>query len=497
MKKFFSFAVLIVIPFLFFGCSSKDLMLEASENADYYQIVASLDEDAHTLQANEEITMKNRTNSELCCLKFHLHPNAFSKDAKKNCAVSSFQESKAYDGQKSFGGIEILSVSIDDLAANFVIEGEDKHILSVDLQSFMKPNQSLKIDINFVLTIPKVNHRFGYGNSTLNLGNWYPVLCVFENGEWDTQGYLPVGDPFYSKISNYEVTLSYNKNLSLASTGSLIEEKIENETKISTYKALAVRDFAMVLSNNFSILEQDVSNTKIKYYFYDDENAEMHLKTCVDAINTFNELFGEYPYETLCVVKSNFLHGGMEYPNLVYVSDQIQNEAEYNNVIVHEIAHQWWYGLVGNNELSYGFIDEGLAEYSTALFYDKNTGYEYKKSEVIGNALSSYLLFCDVYKEAYNNLNTAMNRNVSTFNTETEYVYLTYVKGLLMFDSIADTIGEKKMIKCLKGIVLDYSFKEITPNELIACFEKYSKRKLQSFITSWLDGTVVLEELNG
>ena len=187
----------------------------------------------------------------------------------------------------------------------------------------------------------------------------------------------------------------------------------------------------------------------------------------------------------------------MEYPNLVYISDKITNESEYNNVIVHEIAHQWWYSLVGNDEKKYGFIDEGLAEFSTAVFYELNDDYELKKADVIGNALSSYLLYADVYKEVYGSFNASMNRPISAFNTETEYVYLTYVKGLLMFDSICDAIGEKKMFKCLKGLFDDFCFKEVTPQELIECFEKHSHRKLKSFITSWIDGTVVLEELSG
>jgi len=495
MKKLYLILSLLFVPIMFFGCSSKDVIQKVSENCDCYKITASLNTQEKTLSATEQFFWTNKTQDTLSSVLFHLHPNAFKEGAKTNYAVSQTQENRAYSGEKDYGGITINSVFCGENSLNFKVLGEDEHLLEVELNEAILPKKSTVIKIDFSLDIPKVNHRFGYGDNTINLGNFYPILSVYENGEWNRQGYLSSGDPFYSKVANYEVSLSYSDDYSLKSTGNLMTESAKNGQKTSVYSALAVRDFAMVLSKDFKEISQKVDETLVSYSYYEDENPEVHLKTAVDSLNTFNELFGAYPYKTLCVVKTNFLHGGMEYPNLVYVSDQITNESEYNNVIVHEIAHQWWYGLVGNNELKYGFIDEGLAEYSTALFYEMNDGYAATKEEVIGNALSSYMLFCDVFKEVYGELNSQMNRDIQTFNTETEYIYLTYVKGLLMFDSIENTIGQKRMLKCLKGMVSDYAFCEITPKEMIECFEKYSKRNLQSFITSWLDGSVILEEI--
>ena len=496
MKKLLFLAIML-FPLMFFGCSENPNINELSKNLNSYNIVATLDEENKTISATEEVEIKNNSDEKLDFVCFHLHPNAFKENRKKNFAVSLSQEERAYDGEKSYGSIEILKVLENGEEREFFIEGEDEHIMKANTQNLAKKGAKTTLSIQFFVSLPKVNHRLGYGERFINLGNWYPILCVYEDGEWDTDGYLPTGDPFYSKMANYSVTLSYGDDLTLCSTGNLVSESEQNGIKTSTYNALCVRDFAMVLSQDFEKIEQNVSGVDVRYFYYDDETPETHLKTAVDALNTFNELFGKYPYSVLNVVKTGFLHGGMEYPMLVYVSDQISNENEYNNVIVHEIAHQWWYSLVGNDEKKYGFIDEGLAEYSTALFYEMNDGYKLTKEEVIGNALSSYLLYVDVYKDVYGNFDASMNRPISAFNTETEYVYLTYVKGVLMFDSICDAIGEKKMIKSLKGLFEDYCYSEVTPGEMIDCFEKHSHRKLKSFIVSWLDGSVVLEELGG
>ena len=494
MKKLL-LSILFVLPILFVGCSKIDDLNEVSKNLNSYDIVATLDAENKLISANETVIIQNSSDYSWDYVCFHLHPNAFKENRKENFAVSLSQEDRAYDGEKGYGSIEIKGVQENGQETSFEIQGEDEHILRINTQNSLKKGDKTNIIITFLVSIPKVNHRLGYGEHTINLGNWYPILCVFEDGEWNTDGYLPTGDPFYSKMANYDVEISYDNCFSVASTGSLIEENEEGGVKTSKYSAKAVRDFAMVFSKSFEKVEQTVGKTSVEYYFYDDENPERHLKTAVDALNTFNELIGEYPYNSLCVVKSNFLHGGMEYPMLVYVSDQIANENEYNNVIIHEIAHQWWYGLVGNNELKFGFIDEGLAEYSTALFYELNDGYGTTKDEVIGNALSSYLLYCDVYHDVYGKLNTSINRDIKTFNTETEYVYLTYVKGLLMFDAISEVVGQKKMNKCLKGLFEDWCYFEVTPEGMIESFEKHSHRKLRSFITSWLDGSVVLESI--
>ncbi len=94
----------------------------------------------------------------------------------------------------------------------------------------------------------------------------------------------------------------------------------------------------------------------------------------------------------------------------------------------------------------------------------------------------------------YDEFDSAINRPVSSFKTEMEYTYITYVKSLLMFDSLRDAIGAPKTEKCLKALYHDFAFSEISPQEFCVCMEKVSGRKIAKFLKSWLDGTVVLEE---
>ena len=240
MKKFFVIALLILMPMCLFGCS-QDLVAQASKDANTYQIIATLDDENKTLTATETLTYKNNSQNTMEYLMFHLHPNAFSEGATTNSAVSKTQEAKAYDNEKSYGGIEISAVKQNKNETTFAVEGADKHLLKVDLKTPLAPNTETSVQINFSLTIPNCNHRFGYGQHTINLGNWYPVVSIFENGEWNTDGYIPSGDPFYTQIANYDVTLTYSSNLILASTGELQKTSTDENLTTSNYEALAVR----------------------------------------------------------------------------------------------------------------------------------------------------------------------------------------------------------------------------------------------------------------
>lgn len=495
-KRFFVFSFAIVFCLVCFaGCGNVSSLEAASREANTYEINATLNYEEKTLTATEKLTYRNDSGFDFTELKFHLYPNAFREESTTFKAVNNTQFSRAYPNGFSEGNINITLVKVNGNEVDFQILNDDKNILNVPLGQTLKNGNSVEIEIAFDLTIPNCNHRFGYGEHTLNLGNWYPIVCVFENGEFVTDGYSPNGDPFYSEVANYIVSINYSSDLTLASTGDIIDETSKDRKTTRTYQAKAVRDFALVFSDEFEVLTATAGTITVEYYYYDDEDAAANLQAAVDAINTFNELFGTYPYTNLKVAKANFLQGGMEYPMLVYVSDEVDLDTEYKNAIIHETAHQWWYGVVGNNECEYAWIDEGLAEYSTAIFYDYNPEYGRTSQEVFASALSSYLLFCDVFREVYDTLDTSMSRNIHNFNTETEYVYLTYVKGVLMFDSIAELIGEDKMIKVLKDFYENSAFQIAEPSDLIESFESVAHKKLAGYIMSWLDGSVVIEEL--
>ena len=464
-----------------FGCGQNS---ETENNS--YEIKLAYDDEENKLLGEMTVNYYNNTGEELEFVCFHLYPNAFRENSSQSL-VSLANYNRAYYNGKSYGDIIIT-----DCNKEFSFIGEDENILKLDLSSTLAPNDIVILKIEFETLLPEINHRMGVGENTINFGNAVPILCVYENGAFDLNGYNSNGDPFYSEISDYSVQISFPEKFKIACTGELISESIEDGNKLVSIKADNVRDFVFILSEKFEVLTQDVGNTTVSYYYYDDEKPEESLKTSVLSLQTFNELFGEYPYSTLKVVEASFVHGGMEFPNLVLISDSLFSYETYTTVIIHEIAHQWWYGLVGNDQYNYGWLDEGLAEFSTALFYEKNPEYNITREQMTLRNQSNYKVFETIYTDVLGSVNTNFNRALDEFANEQEYVYTSYVKAYLMHDSFYEYLGEKKYLKCLKYYFSNNKYKFATPESLIACFEKASGRNLESFFYSWFEDKVII-----
>ncbi len=493
MKKLF--IVFAMCFTLLAGCGNTgELNLKKeSKNLNTYTMDLTYNSD-NTLTGKQTLIYTNKSDVDLQHVSFHLYPKAFAEGAV-NKPVTSANQSKAYPNGVSYGDIEILSSKVNGETSEHTFSGTDNDILNVGLKKELEPTSKVTIELEYKVYVPNINHRFGYGDNAINMANFYPVVAVIENGEFVLDPYNSNGDPFYSDCSNYNVTLTIPNTYKLASTG--IQTSVENleEQNVYSISATCVRDFAFVLSDKFEVVSSQVENTTVFYYYYDDENFEQNLKAGVDALTTFNKLFGTYPYSTLSVVKTNFVHGGMEYPNLVYISDQAEG-ADFVNVIIHEIAHQWWYGVVGSNAFSYPWLDEGLTEYSTALFYEENPNYGVNVEELIKNTNNSYVTFVDLYTDVLGKVDTSMNRKLNEYNTEPEYVYMTYVKGMLLFDNIRTLVGKEKFIDALQAYYSTYALNNVTPSDFVSVLEKTCGRELKSYINTWVEGKVVIIAMN-
>ena len=482
--------IIFILPFLFLisGCKDNSI-IKASKNLSTYSIDIVYNED-HTLTCSQTVDYRNNSDTSLQNIMFHLYPRSFRQGAKSS-VVSSLNYNKCYYNGASFGDIVINKISVNNQETDIEIVGNDEDIANVNLDTSLAPNDKVSIYFEYIVTIPNINHRFGYGQDTINLANFYPIACVYQDGEFVIDSYHYNGDPFFSEVSNYNVNITAPSNLVLASTGNIQNQETQNNQTTYNIKALTVRDFALVLSDKFSVVSDKVNNTTINYYYFKNQYPNEAIQASVDAVTTFNELFGEYPYETLNVVETNFVHGGMEYPNLVMISDMVDVQSDYINVIIHEIAHQWWYGMVGNDEYTYPWLDEALTEYSCLLFYDNNSGYNLTHSEMLRTSKENYSLFVSVYQDVLGDLDTSM-RAVDEYDTEPEYTYCTYVKGVLMYESLYQLIGEKDFISGLKNYFNDNKYTNVIPSDIIRAFEKACGNELDNFFSSWIDGKVVI-----
>ncbi len=465
--------VFAFVPFSSGGCDKQ----ERAER-HFYDITAVYDETNGKLDATLSLSYVNASDAILDELYFHLYPAAYRSGAQFS-PVPPSQRAEAYPYGVDYGGIDVKQVSVGGVEQAFEIGGNDEDVLVIPLTKELDPTQKTRVDVSFTVTVPKVRHRLGYHDGVINFGNWYPIACVKTEDGFDTSPYYSNGDPFFSECADYKVTLTVPSSLTAAMSGT---SKRSDSGVTSTYVSTIsnARDFAFVLGE-FKVAKAVVGGTNVLYYYRKDTDAPNSLKTAADALAWFSESFGKYPYATYSVVETPFLSGGMEYAGLVYVSDSL-NKSLTQEAIVHETAHQWWYGLVGSDQVNHAWMDEGLAEYSTTLFYEHNPDYGVTYKARMADAVAAYAVWSDVTMD-----DGVMEKKVCDFS-EFDYAYATYLKGAILLDSVRKTIGSEAFFASLKAYSKQYAYRIAYPQDMISVFEQTSNRKCKTVFDSFLYG---------
>ena len=465
MKKFcvFACALIAALSAAFTGGCTKTESHRAS-----YDITCEYSDGL--LIGSETVSFYNFTENSFKCLKFNLYGNAFRKGAKYS-PISEQYKRRAYYSGESYGETLVENVCSEGKELKFEVCGEDLNILKVELEKELFPEERAAVTIDFKVKLANVISRTGVNADTVNLGNFYPVLCGIENGAFYECVYYSSGDPFFSDCADYNVKFSVDNKFVVAASGETIDKTDSGNKAVYTFSLKNARSFALVIGEKFNVITDVTTGVTINYYYYKDASPEKSLKTAVEAIKFFGETYGEYPYKTFSVAETKFIQGGMEYPGLVYVSDELE-EAAYREVVVHETAHQWWMAVVGNNETECGFLDEGLAEYSVIVFYDAHKEYGFTREQLVSSCEKTYKNFCTVYDKLYGKKDTSMTRSLKDFSSEYEYVNIAYVKPCLMYDAVRTGMGDAKFFGCLKKYYSTYKFLNAAPQDLSGVFEK-------------------------
>lgn len=484
MKKtialFIAATMLVACFCVFSGC-------EFNESRAKYEIECEFD--GEKIVGKEKVTFYNFTENAFDTLKFNLFANAFRKDAKYS-PVSTQYYFKAYENGESYGEESIKKVTEKGEPLEFSVCGEDLNLLCVTLKNQVFPNERVTVEIEFETVLADVIARTGINSKTVNLANFYPVLCGIENGAFYECVYYSVGDPFFSDPADYNVTFTFNKKYTVASSGEFCSSFTENEKVTAKYLIKNARSFAFTLSEKFNTLTEKVGKTEIVYYYVSDAAPQETIATAKEALEFFGEKFGEYPFKTFSVVQTPFIPGGMEFSALVFVSDELE-PAALKEVVVHEAAHQWWQTVVGNNEIKHPFIDEGLAEYSVVLFYEQFPKYGFNREVLIKSAEKTFKVFCSVFDKIKGTVNTSMLRSLPEYSGEYEYVNIAYVKACVMFDYLRTTVGDKAFFSGLKRFYDENAYKTATPESLVGAFER-AGADCNGFFDSFFNGKEII-----
>ncbi len=455
----------------------------------HYTITGEYFPDTRTLSAEMTVEMPNVSEVSLGELKFQLWPNAYREGAKFT-PVSERFASLAYYAGKNYGEIEIKGVGG---AESFCVEGEDENILSLKLASPLAPGDCATVTVKFETEIAKINHRLGVTADAVNLANFYPILCDLEKDGFREYVYASSGDPFVSLPADYDVTLTIPETY-VAATGfaaeQLADANADDGKQAYHVRAEGVRDVAFILSSGYEIATEKVGDVEVAYYHYKDQDPAATLQAAAESLAYFSEQFGQYPYPRYAVAETDLAYGGMEYPALSFIATEAAG-GDRVQAVVHETAHQWWYAMVGSNQFDDAWQDEGLAEYSTAIFLEAHPDYGVTYGDFIQASEQSYRAFFSVYSQVHGEANTVMHRPLTSFSGDYEYRNIAYDKGVILFDRIRDVAGSKKLMSALKRYADTCSWSIAAPEDLINCFTK-SGANVSALFDSFLEGKCVI-----
>ena len=450
-----------------------------------YVITAAYDQAERCLSGTVDFTFYNSTDNEISDLQFNLWGNAYRNGAK-NKPVSDANAQKAYYAGTSYGGETVEKV---EGCASWEVTGDDENILTVALNQPVYPEQSATVSITYTLDLANVNHRTGVTATTVNLGNFYPVLCAYTAEGYMNAPYYSCGDPFVSECADYDVTLTLPKEYVAATSGKEVSRSLAGEQSTARYELKNARDFAAVISDKFKTVTKTSAGCEVTAYYCGETEPTKQLDAACESVKYFSDAFGSYAYPTLSVVFTPLCVSGMEYPALTMIADDL-DETDGIYTTVHENAHQWWYAMVGNDQVNCAWQDEGLAEYSTVCFFENYPAYGFTRTAALGSAIKAYRAYYSVYNQIFGKVDTTMTRGLGDFASDYEYVNIAYNKGFLMFESVRTAMGDKKFFNALKSYFEANRFKIASPEEMISHFS--ALHDVEGMFMSYIDGKVVI-----
>jgi aminopeptidase N len=329
---------------------------------------------------------------------------------------------------------------------------------------------------------------YNYSDGVLALSGWYPILAVYDEQGWNLDETSVIGDSVYSDIAFYSVDISLPNDLVLAASGVQTDIQTGNETTRYHYESGPTRDFFLIASPDFQVVSQMSGQTTVNAYYMPDQEAggRAALEVASGALEIYNEKIGAYPYKELDVVESPMRNAlGVEYPGIVMIGAalyQAPEKPEFEVTVAHEVAHQWWYNVVGNNVFAEPWLDEALATYSSGVFYEFDRGPEYMQG------LEGYWQerYNNVLKDGGDDLVTGDLKHFESLNKPSIYGAIVYTKGALFFKALRQEIGDQAFFQALHDYYQSRYFLIGHANDLLAAFEKAYGGELDGFYQKWL-----------
>lgn len=431
----------------------------------HYEISAQLDYLTHQITVSEVITIQNPAAQELTDLSLAVPPNwwpgAFRLEAL------SWHE-----------GGKIIEYSLEGVR------------LKIPIREAWFPGESRELSLTYTLSLPEIDSIEGvgpspFGHSPLqtNLVDWYPFLPPYQEGKgWIIHDPWYFGEYLVYPQADFQVSLQIaNGPPNLVVAASSLDN---GDEEIHRYHLEDARNFVLSISPYYQILEEEVEGTKVLGYhfpFYE-RAGQAAFQTTIQALQLYSDLYHPYEQLSLTMVQADFDHG-MEYEGLYFLNRSFFNgysgsPASFLTAIAaHETAHQWWYGLVANDQALEPWLDEALCTYNEKVFFEN---YHPDAED-----------WWWVNRVNYHQPQGVIDRSIYDYqypkftNPYYDYRDAIYLQGAHFMEDLRKTMGDEDFFSFLAAYAESYAGKIVTGDDFFALLAEYTDSDLQSLTATY------------
>ena len=389
------------------------------------------------------------------------------------------------------GDINLENLEVNGKPASSHLESLDT-ALRVDLDSPLDPGDSLTITFDFSIGLPAEmggNYGlFGYFDNVLVLDSFYPVIPAYDENGWYAHFPYPNGDNTYQDASYYLVEVSAPQAFVLAATGSEIASTDLNGTQEVVFAAGPARAFYLAGSQEFSVQSLDLDGIKINSYAPAGvrEHQQLALLFAESSLKTFEELFGAYPYAEFDVVSSPMQALGIEYPGIIGIfnnlydqdgtTSSVSNTVMLESVITHEVGHQWFYSVVGNDQQNQPWVDESLTQFVTYLNFAISD-----QDQFADGLVSNWEARLDRVENQKIPIGLPADRYEGF-----EYSGIVYGRGPLFFQALEKELGRDTVIAAIRRYFQENQWRNADGEDIQNSLEAECNCDLSQYFEEWI-----------
>ena len=400
----------------------------SAQNRTSYRLEASLEMASHSLEILEVIGYTNNTGVTLDHLLLVIPPN-------QKQTLLSFGKSTWESGQE------------------IVMSGATRPDVTVDLPAPLQPGQKIVLNARFTLSLPNEHGVLGFAGTQTNLGDWYPYIPPYQPEKgWIYHPPTGIGENLVYPLADFEVTLKVIN----PPDGLVIAASLPLDQQGETWHGTTIaRNVTFSVSTEYALLQKKVGATDIRVYVfpYHLPAGQVALETIEKALVLYSQHFAPYPHPSLSMVEGTF-PDGMEYDGLFFLGMEyfysyLRTPLSYLvSLTAHETAHQWWYGLVGDDPAMEPWLDEAFCTYSELLFFENTY------PDLVGGWWDFR-----VNRFAPSGI---VNSTIFDFNEFRPYVNAVYLQGARFLAELRQMVGDGAFLSILHLEATRYAGKIIT-----------------------------------